>query len=684
MQGWIPYSVYHQATSWGEFTKFPDVNYIDGTVTYVDMVDIEEFSVHEMDAIMKGLGYSVPPVIYYHFWLPKGDMHFGLRALGNDDDVRNLAQYVKDHKVIRVYTEHGFTKLLTYFMAPKPVKKGALSLSPILHNEGGFSLSPEYNRKRSWTKDKALSSCSKKLAMGDIGEANVDGDKDHAPNDFDEAANEFDLGLYQQILESNSDFDNGFNEEKEGEEGEEVVNEVSANVDTRNYEKDARVEDDVDMGGYQMDDGIEDEVTHNVAEDERSDGEEDSGERIDGEEDSDERSDGEEDSDDSDFWVDKDNIIPEVEVDMKDFYMSVDLEAEFMEKRVTNLMHNDSDEDPKDPEDLDVINNDQWDSMDEGSDMEMKMRELKEKIQLHALETRRNIFFKKNDKTRLRALCKGTVAFNEGDVGEPTLCPWVIQGSRSNKDGSWMIKTYNHEHRCLHTRKVRSATAKFIGKQIMDQVELNPTICVKSLKEKLQKEYQVGFSIHHIFRAKSNAKKKVQGDYKKQYEVLRDYILELQSTNPDTTVKLEFEFKPNSNATSRRFKRIYVCLRGMKKLGWTQTMEYIESENTQSWKWFLEILGDDLDLYTNSNFTFISDRQKAAIAQLFPCVEHKYCLRHIHDNMKRTWRSNKHKEHLWNFATATTVEEFNHLMNEFNLFDKDAYKWESNIRYAFE
>ena len=36
----------------------------------------------------------------------------------------------------------------------------------------------------------------------------------------------------------------------------------------------------------------------------------------------------------------------------------------------------------------------------------------------------------------------------------------------------------------------------------------------------------------------------------------------------------------------------------------------VESENTQSWKWFLEILGDDLDLYANSNFTFISDRQK--------------------------------------------------------------------------
>nr|KAJ0224468.1 hypothetical protein LSAT_V11C100011550 [Lactuca sativa] len=173
-------------------------------------------------------------------------------------------------------------------------------------------------------------------------------------------------------------------------------------------------------------------------------------------------------------------------------------------------------------------------------------------------------------------------------------------------------------------------------------VESNPTIKVKALKEKLQKEYQVGFSIHQIFRAKSNAKK--------------------QSTNPDTTVKLEFESEPNSNATLRRFKRIYVCLGGMKK-GFRACLK--------------DFLGDDLDLYANFNFTFISDRQKGL--QLFPCAEHIYCLRHIHDSMKRTWRSSEHKDHLWNCAITTTIQEFNHLMNEFNLFDKDAYNWLKQI-----
>ncbi|CAI9301373.1 unnamed protein product [Lactuca saligna] len=111
--------LYHR----GEFTKFLDVQYIDGSVNYVDMVNIETFSVHELDIIMKGSRYGVPPVIYYHFLVPGGDFHFSLKPLGNDDDLRTFSQYVRDHKIMRVYTEHGETKLLTYFMNPKPVRK---------------------------------------------------------------------------------------------------------------------------------------------------------------------------------------------------------------------------------------------------------------------------------------------------------------------------------------------------------------------------------------------------------------------------------------------------------------------------------------------------------------------------------------------------------------------------------
>lgn len=105
----------------GKFTKFPGIRYIEGRVDCVDLVDMDEFSVHELDDMMLKLGYVVPPVIYYHFQLPNRDLDFGLRALGNDADVLNLAQYIKDNKTIKVYTEHGETKLLTYFMSPRTV-----------------------------------------------------------------------------------------------------------------------------------------------------------------------------------------------------------------------------------------------------------------------------------------------------------------------------------------------------------------------------------------------------------------------------------------------------------------------------------------------------------------------------------------------------------------------------------
>ncbi|GJX10042.1 hypothetical protein Tco_0199901 [Tanacetum coccineum] len=42
----------------------------------------------------------------------------------------------------------------------------------------------------------------------------------------------------------------------------------------------------------------------------------------------------------------------------------------------------------------------------------------------------------------------------------------------------------------------------------------------------------------------------------------------------------------------------------------------VESETKESWLWFLDCLGDDLELFRNSNFTFISDRQKGLIPAL--------------------------------------------------------------------
>ncbi|GKD45289.1 heat stress transcription factor B-4-like protein [Tanacetum coccineum] len=178
--------------------------------------------------------------------------------------------------------------------------------------------------------------------------------------------------------------------------------------------------------------------------------------------------------------------------------------------------------------------------------------------------------------------------------------------------------------------------------------------------------------------------------------MLRDYVVELQSTNPNTTVKIAVERNTDPSLPTRVFQRIYICL-GALKLGFRACRRdllgldgafmkgpfpgqvlvavgldsnngiyplayaLVEAESKSSWCWFLQCLGDDIDLHPNLNFTFISDRQKGiipAIKTVYPSAEHRYCLRHIHENMKQGWCGQAYKDLLWRAASATNVRDF--------------------------
>ncbi|GKA53897.1 hypothetical protein Tco_0747212 [Tanacetum coccineum] len=54
-----------------------------------------------------------------------------------------------------------------------------------------------------------------------------------------------------------------------------------------------------------------------------------------------------------------------------------------------------------------------------------------------------------------------------------------------------------------------------------------------------------------------------QGDHVLQYSMLRDYVVELQSTSPNTAVKIALERNTDSSYPTRVFKRIYVCFRAL-------------------------------------------------------------------------------------------------------------------------
>ncbi|GKB32317.1 putative reverse transcriptase domain-containing protein, partial [Tanacetum coccineum] len=186
------------------------------------------------------------------------------------------------------------------------------------------------------------------------------------------------------------------------------------------------------------------------------------------------------------------------------------------------------------------------------------------------------------------------------------------------------IRAYVVETRRNLDFKIKRCTSIFLSKQITDLLTMNPQIPIKAIQEHMQKKVHVSVSKHKAFRAKAHVY--LRGDVKVQYSLLRDYANELQRCNPDTTCGI------------------------------------LESENQYSWTWFLTCLADDFDLFSNSNFTFITDRQKGLlpiIAKLFPSVEHRFCVRHINENMNLTWKGGDYKEMLWRQINVDGEEKKN-------------------------
>jgi hypothetical protein len=126
----------------------------------------------------------------------------------------------------------------------------------------------------------------------------------------------------------------------------------------------------------------------------------------------------------------------------------------------------------------------------------------------------------------------------------------------------------------------------------------------------------------------------------------------------------------------------------------------VESERKDSWKWFVELLLEDLNQILLKQYAFISDQQKVSyslfllftayaiiistythnclylnagmyviiqglvevIKGLGQNVEHKFCVKHLYGNWKKRFPGAHMKELLWKAARATTVPEFNQVM----------------------
>ncbi|KAE8686188.1 hypothetical protein F3Y22_tig00111081pilonHSYRG00038 [Hibiscus syriacus] len=104
------------------------------------------------------------------------------------------------------------------------------------------------------------------------------------------------------------------------------------------------------------------------------------------------------------------------------------------------------------------------------------------------------------------------------------------------------------------------------------------------------------------------------------------------------------------NRTTILFKGYYVgyllAAVGINIIGEIYPIAYafVESENQYSWLWFLEILGRDLDIENSY------DRLVEAVAEKFPNIEVRNCVRRIYANFKKVHKGKALKDALWKAA----------------------------------
>uniref|UniRef100_A0A2N9EMB4 SWIM-type domain-containing protein n=1 Tax=Fagus sylvatica TaxID=28930 RepID=A0A2N9EMB4_FAGSY len=335
------------------------------------------------------------------------------------------------------------------------------------------------------------------------------------------------------------------------------------------------------------------------------------------------------------------------------------------------------------------------------------LQEFKNAVTDYAVHGGHGIRFEKNDKVRVRAVCK------KG-------CKWVAYAVKMAGEMTCQLRTFVNEHTCSRSYLNSRATSKWLGKKLTNRISEQPDMPCSTIQEKVHKKFVVNISRSKAYRAKKIALEKIEGSHKEQYSRIRDYCTELLRTNGGSSVLLKTDIENLSDREIERpgrslnpvFERLYVCLDACKK-GFVHCRPFIgvdachlkgpyggqliaaiardpneqffplafavvEAETKDSWTWFLLQLIEDVNASSKRTLTFISDEQKGLVPtfeEVFSGMEHRLCVRHMYNNFKKKFPGIHLKDLFWRIASATYEKQWERAMKELKEVDRQAFEW---------
>lgn len=331
------------------------------------------------------------------------------------------------------------------------------------------------------------------------------------------------------------------------------------------------------------------------------------------------------------------------------------------------LIGDDVEEEPEDDAHIDFYQNDYVDSDDSDDDDEGSVIEFfvgqefvsKEKcrgtIEKYAVREKVNIHFQKSEKKRVAAICA------------QECCKWRLFASINSQSDKMVVRSYKGEHNCYPIGVVDLYTAPKIAADFLNEFRHNPKLTADQIMQRL------GIKGLRVTKTKCQSARQImkhiiEDEYAEQFTRMYDYVEELRRTNPGSTVIL--------GTKDRVFDKFYTCFQSQKQ-GWKSACRRIvhldgtflkgrmkgqlltavgrdpnESmyiiawaivpvENKVNWKWFMELLREDLGLEDGNGLALSSDQQKGliyAITEILPYAEHRMCARHIFANLQKKYK----------------------------------------------
>ncbi|KAK9209718.1 hypothetical protein WN944_002086 [Citrus x changshan-huyou] len=290
-------------------------------------------------------------------------------------------------------------------------------------------------------------------------------------------------------------------------------------------------------------------------------------------------------------------------------------------------------------------------------------------------------------------------------------CTWRIHASPNWNKKHFQIKTHLPEHTCERNNENYEANSTWIAATFLHLFRANTEVPIDVLGSELFRNYGIKCCNQRLYRAKNKALELLGQDHKASFTKLFRYMHAILASNPGSTVSLEKDWL--GGGVNPHFKNFFVffdaCRRGffegcrqfigidgchLKGLYkgvllsavsvdanygiYPLAMCVVETENTESWVYFMEKLYDQVGCNDGEGLCFMSDRQKGilnALDRVFPRAMRRYCCRHIYANFKLKFPGILLRNEFWAACRSGNQVEFNNHMAEINSISHAAHRW---------